>query len=198
VHTPAEWSGFQEVWREASTLHRILMEALSDAGLPVISFPPSAEVVTDRRSIVEWNLHPIQMALNQSLIPVVYGDVTFDRTQGGTILSTEDVFRHLADRLIPAKIFLAGVEEGIWLDFPQRTKLLPTLNLSELDQLSDSLQGSEAVDVTGGMADKVHQMSEVLKVHPQIEIHIFSGLIPGRIEAALRGEAPGTKLEADR
>ena len=42
-------------------------------------------------------------ALEAGLLPVIYGDVVFDRQPGGTILSTEDLFTHLVPRLRPAR-----------------------------------------------------------------------------------------------
>ncbi len=91
VHTPEEWRGFVEVWREALALNRLVMEALEAAELPVMAFPSSACVVARNGTIVEWNLEPIRAALRVGIVPVVHGDVAFDQVRGGTILSTEDL-----------------------------------------------------------------------------------------------------------
>ena len=37
---------------------------------------------------------------------MIYGDVVFDRLLGGTILSTEDLFAHLAAHLQPARLLV--------------------------------------------------------------------------------------------
>ena len=39
VNTTVEWGGFAEVWFQAATLNRILIEALISVGLPAITFP---------------------------------------------------------------------------------------------------------------------------------------------------------------
>jgi isopentenyl phosphate kinase len=194
VKTVGDWLGFTEVWREAHALNTIVMDALGKAGLPAISFPPSAEVTTDERVVVSWNLETIRAALDRKIVPVVYGDVIFDRSLGGTILSTEDLFRFLAYQLHPARILLAGIEAGVWSDYPQRQNLLSRVQPEDLDHLNGTLNGSEAVDVTGGMLDKVRQMLSIVRGDPNVQILIFSGLLPGTTGAALRGETPGTIL----
>ena len=70
------------------------------------------------------NLAPLKSALANKLLPVIHGDVVFDEARGGTILSTEDLFTHLAHQLHPKRILLAGLEAGVWEDFPARTHLI--------------------------------------------------------------------------
>ena len=68
--------------------------------------------------------YPIRAALSNGLLPVIHGDVAFDEIRGGTILSTEDLFAHLAHQLHPQRILLAGLEAGVWADFPAHKHLL--------------------------------------------------------------------------
>jgi isopentenyl phosphate kinase len=126
VSTGAEWRGFVEVWREAAALNHIVLEALDSAGLPAVAFPPSASVIASNGEVTVWDLEPIQAALKSNLLPVVYGDVVFDRVLGGTILSTEDLFGYLAPQLDPGCILLAGLEPGVWADYPICTRLIPS------------------------------------------------------------------------
>ena len=58
------------------------------------------------------------------MIPLVNGDTIFDDQRGGTILSTEDLFIYLARQLHPERILLAGLEEGVWADYPACTQLI--------------------------------------------------------------------------
>ncbi len=111
--------GFSKVWQAAHALNHIVMEELAIAGLPAIAVSPSSAIVSRNREILEWDISPLQAALAAGILPVVFGDAVFDQTLGGTILSTEDLFVHLAPRLQPARILLAGEEKGVWADFPQ-------------------------------------------------------------------------------
>jgi isopentenyl phosphate kinase len=195
--TAQEWLGFAEVWQAARMLNQIVLESLYAAGLPVIAFPPSAGMITDRRKVIRNNFEPLQKAITNGLIPVVNGDVVFDRDQGSTILSTEEVFCYLAPLLHPVRILLAGLEPGVWADFPACTHLAPLITRSNLAQVAPGLSGSAAVDVTGGMAQKVSTMLSLTSEVPNLEVLIFSGSQPGLLQKALEGAAAaGTLLKA--
>ena len=192
VHTPAEWLGFQEVWQEARALNQIVMDILSQAGLPVISFPPSALITTQNGQVHSWDITPMRAALAANLIPLIYGDVIFDTLRGGTILSTEELFFHLAPILSPQRILIAGIENGVWQDYPARTTLVKVITPSTFEKVAASLKGSQSVDVTGGMIAKVESMVDLAAAHPGLEVLIFSGSQPDTLTHALCGENPGT------
>lgn len=194
VHTPEQWRGFAEVWFDASTLNRLVIEALHQAGLPAVALPPVASVIADDGQVASWNLTPLRETLRAGLLPVVFGDVVYDRTRGGTILSTEDLFAHLARELQPARLLLAGIERGVWEDFPACTRLIPEITSGNLAQVAPSLGGSTATDVTGGMASKVQQSLDLAQEVPGLEVLIFSGEENGAVREALLGEARGTLI----
>lgn len=194
VHTPEQWRGFAEVWYEASALTRIVIEAMHKAGLPVIALSPSAAVISQDGKISSWDLTPITAALQQDLLPLIHGDVVFDKVRGGTILSTEDLFDFLARKLLPTRILLAGIEEGVWEDYPECNRLVTQITPENYPRIFPVLGGSNQVDVTGGMASKVQQSLALITDLPNLVIQIFSGEHPGNIEKALRGEPFGTVL----
>jgi isopentenyl phosphate kinase len=194
VHTTEEWQGFVEVWQEASALNCLVMDALIEAGLPALSFSPSTSITSRQGKVAAWDMHPLKSALQVALLPVIYGDVTFDLVLGGTILSTEDLFSHLAMVLSPSHILLAGLEPGVWSDYPQCTRLVHEITPENLPDVAPSLVGSAAPDVTGGMADKVRQSLRLAQRIPGLRVNIFSGDTPGLVAKALRGESPGTLI----
>jgi isopentenyl phosphate kinase len=194
VTTPEGWRGFAEVWWDASALNRLVMEALRHVGLPAIALPPSASVVAQDGQVAAWNLDPLRAALKASLLPVVFGDVVFDTARGGTILSTEDLFAYLAGQLRPHRLLLAGIEPGVWADYPACTRLVSQITPENLLALAPALGGSEATDVTGGMASKVQEMLALVRRNPGLEVSIFSGEAPGLVQQALAGERVGTRI----
>lgn len=196
VSTPEQWLGFAKVWKEARTLNQIVIETLLAADLPVIAFPPSATVLAEDGRVLEWPLEPMTAALEAGLIPVINGDTIFDIRRGGTILSTEDLFRYLAPVLRPRRILLAGLEEGVWGDFPACTQLVPVITPDDYAQVARGLGGSAAVDVTGGMAQKVEEMLHLVQEAPGLEALIFSGQAQGAVKRALLGETLGTTIRS--
>lgn len=194
VRSPQEWLGFVEVWRDAQALNRLVVDILGKAGLPVIGLSPLSSVTAQNGKVLNWDLAPLQSAIQHGLIPVVYGDVVFDRQRGGTILSTEDLFSHLAERFAPGRILLAGIEAGVWADYPACTHLIEEITPDNFSEVISKLAGAQAVDVTGGMASKVQLSLDLVKTVPGLEILIFSGEQPGLTELALAGSSPGTLI----
>jgi len=188
------WRGFAEVWYQAAALNRLVMDALHHAGSPAVAFAPISAVIASDGRVAAWDLGPLRAALTNRLLPVVYGDVIFDEQRGGTILSTEDLFTYLAHQLHPQRILLAGLEEGVWSDYPRCTQLLRELTPGIFHAQAPGLESTAGMDVTGGMRSKVTQMLALVEEISDLEVLIFSGLHPGNILRALQGETPGTRL----
>jgi isopentenyl phosphate kinase len=194
VKTSEQWYGFAEVRFQAAELNHYVMEALVKAGVPAIPFPPSSSLVSNNRKVTNHNIAAIQKALGVHLLPVVHGDVAFDEALGGTILSTEDVFAFLAEQFPPTRILLAGIEAGVWEDFPARTRLVKQIQLSDYEWMRAGIGDSASTDVTGGMKAKVEEMFELIKKNKSLTVQIFSAEKDGYLTRALKGENVGTLL----
>jgi len=194
VQTSEQWLGFAEVRFQAAELNRYVMEALVNAGVPAISFPPSSSMVSLNRKVIHYNVVAIRSSMNAHILPVVYGDVAFDEALGGTILSTEDVFKFLVEQFSPARILLAGIEAGVWEDFPARTRLVKQVQLSDYEAMRSGIKGSASTDVTGGMKAKVEEMLSLIQTNKDLTAQIFSAEEQGFLSRALQGENVGTLL----
>lgn len=194
VKTNEEWRGFVQVWQEAATLSQYVVFALQEAGLPALVIHPSSSVIATDGLVARWDIAPLQAALQAGLVPVIHGDVTFDTLRGGTILSTEDLFGYLANQLKPSRVLLAGMEAGVWQDYPTCTKLYSLITTNTLPEVVPALSGSRADDVTGGMLSKVEQSLDLARQVTGLEVLIFSGEQPQNVGKALRGENIGTLL----
>ena len=190
------WKGFAEVWYQASSLNRYVMEALHKAGLRAIALPPSGSVIASDGQVAVWETTPIRMALAAGMVPVIFGDVVFDEVRGGTILSTENLFAYLVKALSPERVLLAGLEEAVWEDFPARTRRIERITSETFDEIKHGVGGSTAADVTGGMEAKVKEMLNLVQDSPGLRVQIFSGTQPGNIVRALLGETLGTEISA--
>jgi isopentenyl phosphate kinase len=194
VHTAEEWRGFADVQHVAALLNRLVVDAAREAGLQVVNFPPSASVVARETVIEQMALAPLENALAHGLLPVVQGDVAVDVVRGGTIVSTEDVFRFLAPRLQPACILLAGIERGVLTHWPDG-EIVPEITGARAGASLLNVGGSHAADVTGGMAAKIRETLAMVRAAPNCEALIFSGEEPELVKRALLGEnVPGTIL----
>ncbi len=194
VRTAEEWSGFAEVWYQASELNRHVMAALTSAGIAAVAFAPVASVLARDGKVARWELEPLRRALEAGILPVIYGDVVFDEARGGTILSTEDLFGHLARELSPKRILLAGLEQGVWADFPVRKEIISKITPESYTRIKKRVGAGLGEDVTGGMESKVEQMLELVQFMPGLTVQIFSGEKSGQIIKALEGQTVGTLI----
>jgi len=192
------WQGFAEVWYQASTLNRYVIQALHDAGLPAVTFSPLASVWSENDKVATWDLSHIRTALENGLLPVVHGDVIFDRAKGGTILSTEDLFAYLACELRAQRVLLAGLEAAVWADFPARRHRVERVTRESFEEVSRGVGKAAGADVTGGMEAKVRQMLDLVEQVPGLSAQIFSGEPRKNVQRALEGEILGTLIEADK
>ncbi|MCI0394169.1 MAG: uridylate kinase, partial [Chloroflexi bacterium] len=139
VQTPEQWRGLAEVSAAAARLNGLVRQALLAAGAPAVTLQPSASAQCADGRIVSLATEPVRAALAGGLIPLVYGDVAFDRVRGGTIISTEEILSYLAAELRPAWFLLAGETAGV-LD--GRGEVVPVITRQNLEALSPALGGS--------------------------------------------------------
>jgi isopentenyl phosphate kinase len=200
VSTPADWRGFATVAAVAARLNRIVTDLFLAAGIPVWSLQPSASARCRARELVSLEADPVGEALAQGLVPLVYGDVALDEVQGGTIISTEQIFVNLARRFRPVRLILVGAVDGVFRGDPMRdpaVPLIPEISARNWPEVQAALGGSHATDVTGGMLSKVERMLGLVRELPELVVHLISGERAGALEALLRdpiGTEAGTVI----
>jgi isopentenyl phosphate kinase len=188
VRTAAEWQGFVEVAAVAARLNRIVTDVMLQEGAPVWSLQPSASARCRGRELVSFETAPVERALDLGLVPLVHGDVGLDELQGGTIISTEQIFAYLAHGLRPHKMVLVGVVDGVFDRDPlgdSSARPVPEITAENWTTVRAALSGSHATDVTGGMLAKVEAMIALVREFPGLKVQIISGERPGALEAAL-------------
>lgn len=189
VRTTADWLGFAEVAAVAARLNRIVTDAFLEAGVPIWSLQPSASAWCRGGELASLGIVPVEKALAHGLVPLLYGDVALDETQGGTIISTEQIFSYLACRLRPARLILVGVVDGVFEGDPLRDPSAPPVpEISEANwaAVRAALGGSHATDVTGGMLAKVEAMVSLVRTLPTLSVYLISGERSGALAGALQ------------
>jgi len=187
VMSAESYEGIAYVQDAASRLNRIVVKAFLEAGENAISIQPSACMMTEGGIITNGFLKPIERALDFDMVPVPYGDVAFDIKQGCCIISTERILSFIARKSGASRIIIAANEEGVWEDFPKKTKLIEEITPRNFPAVKRHLKGSADVDVTGGMLHKVERMLD-LAHETGAEVVIINGSVPGRLKDALLGK----------
>ncbi len=187
-----------QVWLAARRLNHEVIAALHRAGVPALAFPPSAAAYWEDDRLV-WPLTALQRALAAGFVPVVYCDMVLGKGDAprAAIASTEALFAALAPPLRPRRILVAGVEAGVWADYPQRQRLIAEITPQNAARVARGLHGAAGADVTGGMAGKVAHLLRIVSAQPEIEAYIFDGRAAETVQAALLGRPTGTRIAAE-
>lgn len=182
------WWGYAETGAVAARLNRLVTDMLLAQGMPVLSLQPSASALCHNGQLVHLETTPLREALRRRLVPVVYGDVSFDRVRGTAIISTEQIFAYLSPYLNPQRIILAGQVEGVFTGDPLQdpaARLLKEVSASRFAEVEKMLTGSHGIDVTGGMLAKVRTMCQLIEAQPTLTVRFISGERKGLINKVL-------------
>jgi len=179
----------------ARQLNSIVIKNFLAENLPVFPFSPASFLINDAKGNSMSYIDPIKQALLTEFLPVIYGDVVIDKSQGFTIFSTEKVLSIIAKELKNSyltRIILVTDVDGV-LD--KEGKTISRISKENFDQLKEGIIGAKNVDVTGGMLNKVEE-SLTLANDAGIETLIINGLKEGNLEKAIKGEEVlGTKIQ---
>ncbi len=192
VNSTEQWLGFTKVAEAALALSQLVLLELLEQGLPAMRFQPSSFIKSAEGQIVEMQTSLIAQALESGILPLVHGDVALDSQIGGTIVSTERIFAHLAKSFPVKRIILLGEVDGV-LDAEGR--VIPSITPSSFDSIRSHMGGSSGIDVTGGMLQKVEEMAALVVEVPSLEVIIANGLRPKVLTDLMsRDQRTGTRI----
>lgn len=175
----------------AARLNRIVVHALIDRGVPAVSVAPSSTILTDKKQAKSWYSDVLLNYLEKGMLPVVYGDVLSDTTQGCTIWSTDTVFSFLARELPKLnytvdQIIHVTEAGGVWKDSNTKEiyeRITPLMH----EEVRLSMIDTKGFDVTGGMWHKIEEALSLTDFG--ISTRIVSGVEGQVVYNTLQGSA---------
>ncbi|HEX4954087.1 MAG TPA: isopentenyl phosphate kinase [Thermoanaerobaculia bacterium] len=189
----AQRRGVSATQAAAARLHRLVSEALIDAGETPFSIVPSSTLLTRFGLTRRFALEPLVAALEGGFLPLLYGDVVMDSGQGAAVVSTEAIFASLVQtlprrRLAVRRVIWAGETTGV---HDREGRTVPLLTATTAARLAFDLSGAAGVDVTGGIRLRVDTAARLAR--RGVTSLLIDGREPAVVERALRGEeVPGT------
>jgi isopentenyl phosphate kinase len=206
VTSERSYEGIAKVQDAAARLNRIIVRELINAGENAMSIQLSACAIAKSGRIHEMFMKPIEMLLDDGMVPVVYGDVGLDIEKGCCILSTEEIINYMtkhAGEILKdyrvARILVCGRVDGVFTGNPDDggdVKFIPIITLNNIEEVENYLAESSGIDVTGGMKHKVQSMLELAE--HGIESQIINALKPDYVKNAMLGlDGLGTTIRKD-
>jgi len=186
--SPKQVGGIALTHHSMEKLNYIVIEELHRAGINAMAYQPSSSGVLKNGRLTEFSVKPLKNLLSLGIVPVTYGDVLFDEKRGCSILSGDQIIAFLAEELSADRIIIAADVAGVYEKDPKkdnRAKLVKEISSDTIGKVKE-VGPSLAVDVTGGMGQKI---SELLRLADAgIESEIIDGTKPGLLQKALLGK----------
>ena len=177
----------------AAQLNRIVVAEFLRQNLPAVSLGPLS-YMTVKGNKARVFIDSIEEAVRLKMIPVIYGDLVFDKSTGFTIWSTERLLNLLAEKYLNLgksvdKVIHCGETDG----FLVKGKVLKKINGEGLGSIKKHIEKTQGYDVTGGMLHKIKECMRVAK--RGVDSYIIGGNHGGNLYRAIVGDKfIGTKI----
>ena len=187
--------GISRTQRRARELHRLVAEALEDAGARPFSLSPSSFMTTAGGKAKTLFTDPVFAALDAGMVPLVHGDVVLDRKRGASIVSTEDVLVALGREAIDRS---RAVARAVWLGETDGVRAPDGSTVARLTArqalgTARRVTGASGTDVTGGMALRLRAAGMLARWG--VPSWIVDGRKSGALAAAVAGlHSGGTRV----
>ena len=186
--------GIAKVARDASEINRIVIDIFINENIPVVSLRPMSMILARNGKMQKNFFQIIESVVKQGLIPVVYGDVIWDKEWKSTIFSGETTLSCIAKYLLKRgfkinKIIEVSDTNGV---NDEKGKTIPEITINSWRQQKIYISKSKVSDVTGGMSHKIEEALEISKM--KIETLIINGNIKNELKNALMNKKTGGTL----
>ena len=181
-----------ETQRLQTELSAAVVRHLLRVGLPAFPYQPSASAVMESGRLVSLEIEPLKGLLSKGVVPVLNGVPAYDRVQGCSILSGDQIAGFLYSRLGADRILQGTNVKGIYTADPSKdpgARFFPRLDLDGPAGLPAGVEGSSVTDVTGGMRKKLQEMRAV-----RAKGQVFDATLKNNVRRALGGEVVGTSV----
>lgn len=180
----SKW-GIAKVASDVVELNKIVMDILIEEGIPAISLRPMSMVLTSAGKIESSLFEIVEEVLNQGLMPVVCGDIIWDKKWKSTIYSGETTLNEIGIYLSKKgfkvdKVIQVGETNGIYDD---KGRTIPLINKGNWKNIEQYVFNSKRADVTGGMQHKIENSLSI--AGKNIETWIINGIMPNELTNAL-------------
>ncbi|WP_336329791.1 isopentenyl phosphate kinase [Haloarcula sp. CGMCC 1.2071] len=177
-------SGVQTIHGAMCRLNAAVVDELTDQGVPAVPVHPFSAAARDADGGLSLPTAQVTTLLDEGFVPVLHGDLVAHAGAGVTVLSGDELIVELAPAVDSDRIGVCSTvpgvldEEGTVID-----------RIQSFDAVASALGGSDATDVSGGMAGKVRALLALSA--PAV---VFG---PDALPAFLAGESPGTTIAGD-
>lgn len=157
--------GIATVSADAARINQIVTDIFVQEGLPVVSLSPMSMIIAKNGKLDSSFFRVIEEVLKQGLIPVVYGDVIWDKAWKSTIFSGEKTISEIVLFLMKngykvEKVIELSQTNGV---YDSNGKTVEKIDSKNFNKIGFSFTKGDRMDVTGGMKHKVEVALDLAK-----------------------------------
>ena len=164
------------------TLNRRVVDALLARDVAAVPVHPLSVGARDDEGRLSRPSDSVATLLAEGFVPVLHGDLVAHRGKGTTVVSGDELVTSLAGSLDAERVGMCSTVPGV-LD--TEGEVIP--HIEAFEDAAAALGGSDATDVTGGMAAKVRALLTL-----GAPAFVFG---PDELGAFLAGADAGTRIE---
>ncbi|MFX0074071.1 MAG: isopentenyl phosphate kinase [Candidatus Hermodarchaeota archaeon] len=188
-----------ETQQIVNKLRRTIVSKFFAEGIPVNLMHASSMVVGDKMKIVENIFDSLKGFLSLGMVPLIGGDIMYDKSMGFSICSGDLLAVTLSQQLNPRYLIFATDVPGVFDKDPKLgkdAKLIKEINISQIDTLLNELSSSSQSDASGRMKGKLQSISLIKdEIYQGLDVAILSMSERGNLKKYLKGEEiPLTKI----
>ena len=183
---PEKRIGFCKTQNAVKKLNMLICEEFINENLPVVALPASAFITTTSKRITNGNLDLFKKYISKGFIPIIYGDVVLDNNLEICVVSGDQIIQYLSKYLKPDRVILGTDVDGVYNKNPKiHDDAIFYDKLSSISDL-DILEGTDNIDVTGGMVGKIKELLYLADLG--IESKIINANVKNNIYKVLENE----------
>ena len=178
---------FAETERLQNKLNVEVCNEFLKNGVPTIPVQASASAIMNKKKFESMDTKAIKGMLKIGLVPTLFGVPAYDKKQGCSILSGDDICTYLSKEFHAKRLIHATDVGGVFDSNPKENsvaKLIAEITRENFKDVLEKTGGSSNTDVTGGMKNKIKDLLELKGTKSEI----INGNEPGYVKRALLGE----------
>jgi isopentenyl phosphate kinase len=178
--------------QKVNEFRAILSNELRNVGIPVNLMHPSSLSVTEKGEFIEFFTEAIEGYLSLGMVPLIGGDMIFDRKMGFAVGSGDQIAVNLAKKLKASQLFFATDVEGIYDNDPRikpDSKLITCIKSHDIVPFLEQMNTGLKSDASGLMKGKLKSISTLSKeIANGLDVAIFSMKNYGSLIQLLEGK----------
>lgn len=173
--------GIRAIHGAMTELNGVVVERLADAGVPAVPVHPFSSAGRRADGTLRLATDPIGAMLREGFVPVLHGDTVVHEGAGATIVSGDELVVTLANALDADRVGVCSSVPGVYDSDGNVVGRIECFG-----DIENAVAGSDATDVTGGMAGKVRELLEL-----DVPAYVFDA---DGLETFAGGGKPGTEI----